>query len=43
MLGNGSMDNKKIKKNGRPTANNVEYFPHKCKDDKELVYILLYI
>ena len=34
------MDNKKIKKNGRPTANNVEYFPHKCKDDKELVYIL---
>ena len=40
MLGNGSMDNKKIKKNGRPTANNVEYFPHKCKDDKELVYIL---
>ncbi len=33
------MDNKKIKKKGRPTANNVEYFPHKCKDDKELVYI----
>jgi hypothetical protein len=39
MLGNGSMDNKKMKKKGRPTANNVEYFPHKCKDDKELRFI----
>ena len=21
-------------KTGRPIANNVDYFPHKCKDDK---------
>ena len=27
------------KKNGRPIANNVDYFPHKCKDDKELRFI----
>ena len=24
------------KNTGRPIANNVDYFPHKCKDDKEL-------
>ena len=29
----------KDKKNGRPLSNNVDYFPHKCKDDKELVFI----
>ena len=29
----------KDKKNGRPIANNVDYFPHKCKDDKELRFI----
>ena len=29
----------KDKKNGRPVSNNVDYFPHKCKDDKELVFI----
>ena len=29
----------KDKKNGRPISNNVDYFPHKCKDDKELVFI----
>tara|TARA_Y100000768_G_C23902927_1_gene646117 strand:+ start:421 stop:1191 length:771 start_codon:yes stop_codon:yes gene_type:complete len=27
------------KKAGRPIANNVDYFPHKCKDDKELMLI----
>ena len=27
------------KKTGRPIANNVDYFPHKCKDDKELMLI----
>ena len=27
------------KKTGRPISNNVDYFPHKCKDSKELVYI----
>ena len=27
------------KKTGRPVANNVDYFPHKCKDDKELMLI----
>ena len=27
------------KKKGRPVANNVDYFPHKCKDDKELMLI----
>ena len=26
-------------KTGRPIANNVDYFPHKCKDDKELMLI----
>ena len=29
----------KDKKNGRPISNNVDYFPHKCKDDKELRFI----
>tara|TARA_X000001388_G_C2233333_1_gene124134 strand:- start:2401 stop:3177 length:777 start_codon:yes stop_codon:yes gene_type:complete len=29
----------KDKKTGRPIANNVDYFPHKCKDDKELMFI----
>ena len=29
----------KDKKAGRPIANNVDYFPHKCKDDKELMFI----
>ena len=29
----------KDKKNGRPISNNVNYFPHKCKDDKELRFI----
>ena len=27
------------KKTGRPPSYNVDYFPHKCKDSKELVYI----
>ena len=27
------------KNTGRPIANNVDYFPHKCKDDKELMLI----
>ena len=27
------------KKTGRPIVNNVDYFPHKCKDDKELMLI----
>ena len=26
-------------KSGRPIANNIDYFPHKCKDDKELMLI----
>ena len=25
------------KKTGRPISNTVDYFPHKCKDSKELV------
>jgi len=29
----------KDKKNGRPISNNVDYFPHKCKDDKELRFL----
>ena len=29
----------KDKKTGRPITKNVEYFPHKCKDDKELRFI----
>jgi hypothetical protein len=29
----------KERNTGRPIANNVEYFPHKCKDDKELIFI----
>ena len=29
----------KENKTGRPIANNVDYFPHKCKDDKELMLI----
>ena len=29
----------KDKKTGRPISNNVDYFPHKCKNDKELVFI----
>ena len=29
----------KDKKTGRPISNNVDYFPHKCKDDKELRFI----
>ena len=29
----------KDKKNGRPISKNVDYFPHKCKDDKELRFI----
>ena len=29
----------KDKKNGRPISNNVDYFPHKCKGDKELRFI----
>ena len=28
-------------KTGRPIAKNIDYFPHKCKDDKELIYIRL--
>jgi hypothetical protein len=27
------------KSKGRPISNNVDYFPHKCKDDKELLLI----
>ena len=29
----------KDKKTGRPNSKNVDYFPHKCKDDKELRFI----
>ena len=29
----------KNNKTGRPIAYNVDYFPHKCKDDKELLLI----
>ena len=28
-------------KTGRPIAKNIDYFPHQCKDDKELIYIRL--
>ena len=28
-----------ISKERKTFSNNVEYFPHKCKDDKELRYI----
>ena len=29
----------KERSTGRPISNNVDYFPHKCKDDKELMFI----